>query len=149
MVQSKAATVDQYLEELDEDRRSVISAVRAVILERLPKGYVESMNWGMISYEVPLSVCPDTYNGKPLMYCALAAQKRHNAVYLMNIYADTELERKLRRGYERAGLKLDMGKCCVRFRKLSEVELGIIGDIVAATSMEHFITHYAATRGKK
>ena len=67
----------------------------------------------------------------------------------MNIYADNELERKLRRGYERAGLKLDMGKCCVRFRKLSEVDLEIIGDIVAATSMENFIAHYAATRGKQ
>ena len=76
------------------------------------------MNWGMISYEIPLSVYPDTYNGKPLMYCALAAQKRHNAVYLMNIYADSELERKTGgAGMRRAGLKLDRGKCMRAFQK--------------------------------
>ena len=77
MVQSTAATVEQYLEELDDERRELIGAVRSVILERLPGGYVEAMNWGMIAYEIPLRVCPDTYNGKPLLYCALAAQKQN------------------------------------------------------------------------
>ena len=149
MVQSKASSVEDYLAELDDDRRAIISKVRSIVLERLPHGYVESMNWGMIAYEVPLSVCPDTYNGKPLLYCALAAQKRHNAIYLMNIYADEELERALVSRYQQSGRKLDMGKCCVRFRKLSDLDLDVIGDIVAATSVEQFLAHYASSRRRK
>jgi len=148
MVQSKATTVEQYLEELDQERRAIIDKVRSVILANLPEGYVEVMNWGMIAYEIPLSVCPDTYNGKPLLYCALAAQKRHSAVYLMNLYADRDLARRLVAGFDRAGRKPDMGKCCVRFRKLSDLDLDVIGDIVAATSVQRFIERYAASRGE-
>lgn len=149
MVSSKAETVEQYLGELPDDRRDAIAEVRYAILENLPDGIVETMNWGMIAYEVPLSVCPDTYNGKPLLYCALAAQKRHNAIYLMNIYADEELERTLVSRYQQSGRKLNRGKCCVRFRKLSDLDLDVIGDIVAATSVEQFLAHYASSRRRK
>lgn len=149
MVQSKASTVEQYLSELEEERRAIIGEVRAVVLDNLPDGYAESMNWGMIAYEIPLSVFPDTYNAKPLLYCALAAQKRHNALYLMNIYADKSLARRLVAGLQRTGRKLDMGKCCVRFGKLADLDLGVIGEIVAATSVEQFLEHYAESRHKK
>jgi len=88
MVSSDAATVDQYLAELPDDRRAAISAVRNVILANLPDGYEETMRWGMISYEIPLARYPDTYNGQPLSYAALVSQKRHMAVYLNGIYAD-------------------------------------------------------------
>ena len=87
-MQSNAATVDQYLAELPEDRREVIQKVRQVIRQNLPKGYEEVMNWGMITYQVPLEVYPDTYNKQPLMYAALASQKNHMAVYLSAIYLD-------------------------------------------------------------
>ena len=80
--------MEEYLDSLPPDRREAISAVRSVILDHLPDGYEEEMRWGMISYEVPLAIQPDTYNGKPLMYAALASQKRHMAVYLSGIYAD-------------------------------------------------------------
>ena len=86
MVQSKAATVDEYLDELSPEKRDVVSRVREVVLENLPEGYVESMNWGMISYEIPLATYPETYNGQPLSYMALAAQKRHYALYMMHVY---------------------------------------------------------------
>ena len=77
MVSSKAKTVDEYIAGLPEARADVVSAGRELLLANLPKGLEETMNWGMISYEVPLSVCPKTYNGKPLMFAALAAQKHH------------------------------------------------------------------------
>ena len=89
-MRSDAQTVEAYLAELPDDRRAAISAVREVILENLPDGYEESMNWGMIAYEVPLSTYPDTYNGQPLSYAALASQKNHMAVYLSGIYMDED-----------------------------------------------------------
>ncbi|MEA2010093.1 MAG: DUF1801 domain-containing protein, partial [Actinomycetota bacterium] len=82
MVSSNATTVEQYLAEVSDDRRGDVEAIRNLVLENLPDGYVETMRWGMITYEIPLATYPDTYNGKPLMYAALAAQKRHLALYL-------------------------------------------------------------------
>ena len=87
---SEARTVDEYLAALPADRREDISKVRDVILASLPEGYAEVMNWGMIAYQVPLEVYPDTYNGKPLMYAALASQKQYMALYLMSIYMSAE-----------------------------------------------------------
>ena len=89
MASSAAKTVAEYLEELPVERRKVIASVRKMIREHLPKGYIEAMNWGMISYEVPLKRYPQTYNGQPLMYVALAAQKNNYALYLMSVYGDT------------------------------------------------------------
>src|SRR5690606_8532655 len=127
MVKSSAANAEQYLEELPPDRREVVSAARELVLSNLPAGYEESVNWGMLSYEVPLSRYPSTYNGQPLTYVSLAAQKRHYALYLMNVYADSELERMLAEAYASAGRKLDMGKSCLRFRSLDELEPQAIG----------------------
>ncbi len=149
MVQSKATTVEQYLEELPPDQREVVSAVRKVILENLPRGYVEAMNWGMISYEIPLEDYPDTYNGKPLSYLALAAQKNHYSLYMMGVYQDAEQEAKLKHGFEQAGKKLDMGKSCVRFRKLDDVPLDVLGELIAGTPPDMMITRHEASRRKK
>jgi hypothetical protein len=148
MARSSATTVEAYLAELPEDRRETVAAVRRAVLDRLPDGYQERMNWGMISYEVPLERYPDTYNGQPLMYAALAAQKRGYTLYLMNEYADGGPA--LREGFERAGKKLDMGKSCVRFRRLEDLPLDVIGDAIARTPVDAFIgTHEAArSRGK-
>lgn len=131
--------MDQYLAELPDDRRAALAAVRAVILANLPEGYVEAMRWGMISYEVPLETCPDTYNGQPLSYAALASQKRHMALYLSNVYASPELTARLQQGFADAGLKLDMGKSCVRFTRLEKLPLDVIGEMIAATSVDEFI----------
>jgi uncharacterized protein DUF1801 len=86
MVQSKAKTVQEYLDELPEERRAVVEAVRKVIRKHLPKGYVEAMNWGMISYQILLKRYPETYNGQPLSCAALAAQKNNYSLYLMSAY---------------------------------------------------------------
>jgi len=148
MVQSKARTVDEYLEELTPDRSAVISRVRAIILENLPDGYVESMNWGMICYEIPLKDYPNTYNGQPLEYAALAAQKNYYALYLMAVYGDPKKEARLREGFEKAGMKLDMGKSCVRFRTHENLPLEVIGEIIASLSPKDLIALYEKNRVK-
>jgi hypothetical protein len=146
MVQSKATTVEAYLDELPPDRREVISQVRQVILENLPAGYAEAMNWGMISYEIPLKDYPNTYNRQPLEYAALAAQKNYNAIYLMAVYGDPQREDMLREGFKKAGKKLDMGKSCVRFRKLEDIPLDVIGELIAGVPPEVLIRIYEKKR---
>jgi hypothetical protein len=100
MVQSKAATVEEYLEELPEERREVVSAVRDMVLAHLPEGYEETMNWGMISYEIPLSRYPVTYNKQPLGYVALAAQKNYYSLYVLSCYQDSDDEAWLREEFQ-------------------------------------------------
>ena len=141
-MRSDAVTVEEYLEGLPEDRREAVSMVRSAILERLPEGYAEEMRWGMISYEVPLAVQPDTYNGKPLMYAALASQKRHMAVYLSGVYADPDARQDFEDAYRATGKRMDMGKSCVRFRRLDDLPLDVIGDAIARYPMEAFVDLY-------
>jgi uncharacterized protein YdhG (YjbR/CyaY superfamily) len=149
MASSAARTVDQYLKELSAERREVVSTVREVIRKNLPKGYQETMNWGMISYEVPLDRFPKTYNGQPLMYAALAAQKNHFAVYLISMYQDGAPTGWFAEEFRKAGKKLDMGKSCVRFKKLADLPLETIGKAIRGTSPEKLIEIYEASRGKK
>jgi uncharacterized protein YdhG (YjbR/CyaY superfamily) len=149
MVSSKHTTPTAYLASLPPERRKVIAAVRAVVKKHLPKGYVETMNWGMLSYEIPLSRYPDTYNKQPLMYLALAAQKNNYALYLTNVSGDKVLMDKLAAAYKAAGKKLDMGKGCLRFKALEDLPLGVIGDIVASTPVERRIETAEAARQKK
>ncbi len=139
MVSSKETTPAAYLASLPAERRKVISAVRAVVKKHLPQGYVESMNWGMLAYEIPLSRYPDTYNKQPLMYLALAAQKNNYALYLTSVSSDKALMDRLTKSYKAAGNKLDMGKGCLRFKTLAELPLDLIADMVASTSVERRI----------
>ena len=147
-MKSSAATVQQYLEELPEDRRAVVEAVREMVLHNLPEGYRESLNWGMIIYEVPLERYPKTYNGQPLGYLALAAQKNYYALYLNGVYQDPEQEARLREGFKKAGKKLDMGKSCLRFKKLDDLPMNVLAELVAATPPDAFIAQYEAARQK-
>lgn len=148
MAKSAATTVEEYLAELPEDRRAVVSAVRDVVVRNLPAGYREAMNWGMITYELPLERYPDTYNGQPLAYAALAAQKNHFALYLPCVYQEPGRDVRLEEEFRAAGKKLDMGKSCVRFRRLDDLPLEVIGRAVAATPPEEFIAWYEASRRK-
>jgi hypothetical protein len=136
---SNAATIDLYLAELPADRKAAIEIVRRVILDNLPNGYEEVMNWGMITYQVPLSVYADTYNKKPLMYAALASQKNHMAVYLMGIYMNDESRERFEEDYRATSKRLDMGKSCVRFRKLDDLPLALIGKNIAAIPVDKFV----------
>lgn len=142
MARSEATTVEAYLEELPEDRRTVVAEVRNVILDNLPDGYEEVMEWGMITYQIPLERYPDTYNKKPLMYMALAAQKNHYAVYASGVYMRPGGEGWAEERFEEAGKKLDMGKSCIRFRRLDHLPLDVIGEIAAGQSVDEFIGMY-------
>jgi hypothetical protein len=142
MVKSSAKTVQAYLDELPEGQREVVSMVRDLILANLPEGYQESMNWGMITYEIPLERYPKTYNKQPLGYIALAAQKNHYALYLMGCYADSEQEVQLRQGFEQAGKKFDMGKSCLRFKKLEDLPFDVLAPVIASMTPDEFIAVY-------
>ena len=148
MAKSGAATVDEYLAELPEDRRAAIAEVREVVLRNLPAGYVETMSWGMIGYEIPLERYPKTYNGQPLMYAALGSQKNYCAVYLMGVYGDGEQARRFREAFKQAGKKLDMGKSCVRFRTADDLALDAVGEVIAGTTPEQYIAIHEASRQK-
>jgi uncharacterized protein YdhG (YjbR/CyaY superfamily) len=145
-MQSEATTVDQYLAELPDDRRAAIEEVREVILASLPEGYQESMNWGMISYEIPLERYPDTYNKKPLGYAGLASQKNHMAVYLMSIYSSDETAASFEEQYRATGKRYDVGKSCVRFRRIDDLPLDLIGRTIAATPVDQYIARYEEAR---
>ncbi len=146
MATSSAKTVAEYLDEQPDDRRKTLSTVRAVVRKHLPKGYKESMGYGMICYTVPLATYPVTYNGQPLCYAALAAQKNYCALYLMNVYGDGPTAKAFREGFKRAGKKLDMGKSCVRFKTAGDLPLDVIGQTIAATPMKEFIGKYERSR---
>lgn len=146
MARSTATRVEDYLQALPPERREVIAAVRDLVNRHLPPGYEERMNWGMISWEVPLSRYPDTDNGQPLSFAALAAQQNHYALYLMCAHADSAAEGELRAAYARAGRKLDMGKSCLRFKRLDDLLPDEIGRVIAASPVEAHIAHYQASR---
>ena len=137
-----AKTVEEYLASLPEDRRTVINAVRQVILSNLPEGYAECIQYGMIAYVVPHSLYPAGYHcdpSKPLQFAALGAQKNHVALHLMTVYGDPGTEQWLRNAFKAAGKKLDMGKACVRFKKLADLPLDVIGQVIARVPVQAYI----------
>ena len=136
---SKAITVEQYLNELPNDRKEAISIVRQTIVENLPDGYDEVMNWGMITYEVPLETYPNTYNGKPLMYAALASQKNHMSVYLTGCYMSLDVRDKFEKAYKKSGKRFDAGKSCIRFKKVNDLPLELLGKTIASMDVNKFI----------
>lgn len=147
-MQSSTKKVEEYLDSLPEDRRVEISQVREVILKNLPEGYEENMNWGMISYEVPLERYPDTYNKQPLSYAAIASQKNYISIYLMCAYTNSPVHKFIIEGFEKAAKKLDMGKSCIRFKKLEDIPLDVIGEAISMMSVEEHIKVYEESRNK-
>lgn len=148
MMTSKAATVNDYLASLPVDRRAAIAAVRDVVNANLPHGYEEAMQYGMISWVIPLAVKPDTYNKQPLAIASLASQKAHMALYLLGVYGNHRVETWFRKAFAMAGKKLDMGKSCVRFRTLDALPLAVIGEVItkvpaAALIAAHDAAHTA------
>ena len=139
MASSDAPTVEQYLAELPDERRESIQRVYEVIIDNIPEGYEEAMNWGMISWQVPLVLEPETYNGQPLLFCALANQKRHMAIYMMSIYCDETKLARILAGYDEIGRKPNRGKSCIRFTRVEHLPLEIIGELIAESPIEEFI----------
>jgi hypothetical protein len=149
MVNSDATTVSEYLAEISDDRRGDVEAVRELVLANLPDGYVETMRWGMITYEIPLATYPDTYNGKPLMFVALAAQKRHLALYLTNVAFVQGGEEAFKAKYLETGKKLDMGRSCLRFRAADDLATDVIAESINSMPLDEFVRQYEASRSRR
>ena len=149
MVTSTATSVDDYIAVLPPDRRAAIATVRQVVLANLPNGYEETMQSGLPSYVVPLTIYPKTYNKLPLPYAALASQKQYMSVYLTGVYGDPARESQFQKDYLATGKKLDMGKSCVRFKRLDDLPLEVIGASIASTPVEAFIASYELSRTRK
>lgn len=151
-MQSKAATVEQYLKELPADRRAAIQAVRAVILKNLGKGYQEGMAYGMIGYSVPHAIFPQGYHCDPKMplpFAGLASQKQYMSVYLTGLYSGGvggapggELLKWFTDAWKKTGKKLDMGKVCIRFKTLDDLPLDIIGEAIARVPVQSCVDWY-------
>lgn len=138
-MKSDAKTVEEYLASLPPERREALATIRRAIRARLPAGYEEAMNWGMITWQVPLALSGDTYNGQPLMLAALASQKHHMALYLTGVYMDEGLRRRFEEGYRTSGKRPDMGRSCLRFRRLEDLALDVVVDSIAALGVEEFV----------
>jgi Domain of unknown function (DU1801) len=141
-MRSDAADVDSYLAELPDDRRDALGTVRQVVLANLPAGYEEVMQYGMISYVVPLERFPETYNGQPLAVASLANQKRHMALYLIGVYGDEGNQAWLKERWAATGKKLDMGKSCLRVRRPDDLALHIVAEAIARTSVDDLIAQH-------
>ena len=158
-MQSQAATVAEYLASLPPERRRAIDAVRQVILDNLDSGYEEGMAYGSISYSVPHRLFPAGYHANPkqgLPFAAIASQKNHMAVYLMGLYCgcvdgidDTGLVRWFQTAWKAAGKKLDMGKACIRFKKLDDLALDVLGESIRRVPARLYIEHYTKARAQR
>lgn len=144
-MKSTATTVEGYLASLPPDRRAALEAVRRVILDNLDGEYAEGIQYGMIGYHVPHSVYPPGYHcdpKQPLPFASIASQKNHMAVYLMCLYGSPEEEARFRAEWAESGKRLDMGKSCIRFRRLEDLALDVLGRAVARVPAREFIAHY-------
>jgi Domain of unknown function (DU1801) len=149
MPSSAPGTVAEYLRALDPERRRILSAVRKVVNANLPEGYAEGVVYGMISWFVPLKTFPNTYNGHPLCCAALGAQKNYNSLYLMAAYGNPKQAALLRDGFAQHGLKLNMGKSCVRFKVLDDLPLEVIGAVIKSMPPQMLIDAHEAVHARK
>ncbi|WP_396140751.1 DUF1801 domain-containing protein [Flavobacterium sp.] len=145
-MQSKATTPEQYLSELPEDRKEAILKLRNAIKENLPQGFEEVISYGMLGYVVPHSIYPSGYHCDPklpLPFINLASQKNFIALYHMGIYANKNLESWFVSEYPKhVKTKLDMGKSCIRFKKMDDIPFDFIGELIAKVSVEDWISNY-------
>ncbi len=144
-----ASAADQYLAELPADRRAALSAVRKAINKNLPDGYEEGIQFGMIGWYVPLSLFPAGYGENPkvpLPLVALASQKSGMVLHFLCFYGHPTLSTWFTSEYKKSGKKLDMGKGCVRFKKLEDLPLDVVGRTVARVPVEEHMANYQAAR---
>jgi hypothetical protein len=153
---SKAArptTVAAYLASLTPEKRAVIEEARALVHKHIPKGYAEFMNWGVINWGIPLEEFADTHNGQPLCYVGLGAQKNYNSLYLMGVYDANGTyttpfsEKMLADAFKKAGKRLDMGNCCLHFKKLDDLELTSVSKVIAMSTPKEYLAYYKRVKG--
>ena len=152
-MQSKAKTPDAYIDELPEDRRQAVSKLRKEIKKNLPKGFQECMNYGMIGYVVPHSLYAEGYHcdpKQPLPFMNLASQKNYISVYHMGVYGDNALGKWFAQEYEKlAWGKLDVGKCCIRFKNVDKIPFKLIGELASKITPKEWIKMYEKAKPVK
>ncbi len=145
-MQSKANAPEEYINELPDDRKEAVTKLRNIIKKNLPKGFKEGMGYGMISYTVPHTIYPPGYHCNPetpLPFMNLASQKNYISVYHMGLYGDNKLTKWFTKEYEKLGIgKLDMGKCCIRFKKMEKIPYQLIGDLSSKITPKEWIAIY-------
>ncbi|MDA1267244.1 MAG: DUF1801 domain-containing protein [Planctomycetota bacterium] len=145
-------TVDEYLETLDPGRRAAMEGVREVILAHLPEGYEEGIQYGMIGYFVPHSICPDGYHcdsKQPVPFVGLGNGKAKMSLHMFCLYVDPPAVERFAAAWKATGRKLDMGKSCVRFTKLADVALDVVGEAIAAAPVNRFLDVYEGALPEK
>ena len=148
-MQSKATTVEQYLSGLPEERRAALAAVRKVLLANLDKDYEEGLQYGMIGYYVPHRVFPAGYHcdpSKPLLFAGLGSQKNYMSLYLMCVYGPSPLAAWFSEAWAKTGKKLDMGKACIRFKRVDDLALDVIGEVIRRLPVNKYLEQYQAAR---
>jgi len=151
---ARATTVAAYLASLTPEKRAVIEEARAFVRRHIPQGYAEFMNWGVINWGIPLEEFSNTHNGQPLCYVGLGAQKNYNSLYLMGVYDSSNgkyttpfSEKLLVDAFKKAGKRLDMGKCCLRFKALDALELASVAAVIAMSTPKEYIAYYKRMKG--
>jgi hypothetical protein len=151
---ARPTTVAAYLASLTPEKRTVIEEARAFVHRHIPAGYAEFMNWGVINWGIPLDEFSDTHNGQPLCYVGLGAQKSYNSLYLMGThdssngkYTSPFSEKLLVDAFKNAGKRLDMGKCCLHFKQLDDLELTSVATVIAMSTPKEYIAYYKRAKG--
>jgi len=147
-------TVAAYLASLTPEKRAVIEEARAFVHKHISKGYAEFMNWGVINWGIPLEEFSNTYNGQPLCYVGLGAKKNYNSLYLMGLYDSSNgkyttpfSEKQLADAFKKAGKRLDMGKCCLHFKALDDLELTSVAKVIAMSTPKEYLAFYKRVKG--
>jgi len=145
-MQYKALTVDEYINQIPEERKESYLKIRQVILDHLPEGFCEEMSYGMPGFVVPHSLYPDGYHcnpSEPLPFISLASQKNFIALYHMGIYGDRKLLQWFQEEYAKVcRTKLDMGKSCIRFKKNDDIPYSLIGELASKITVRQWIDIY-------
>jgi hypothetical protein len=144
-----AKTIAQYIAALPRERRLEVMKTRAFVKDHIPSGYEEGLGWGVITYSVPLKRLPETYNGQPLCYVALSGHRKAVTLYLMGVYSDPKKLQMLKNAFQAAGKKLDMGKSCLHFQTLEDLELKSVAKVISSMPMEKYAAVYEASRPPK
>jgi hypothetical protein len=141
-------TVNQWLASVPAERKDAINTVRDVVNRRLPRGYEETVDWGLLAWVVPLGTLPNTHNGRSQLVAALGAHRKLMTIYLMSVYDDPKLRKEFQTAYKKSGKKLNMGGCCVHFKKLEDLPLDVVGNTVARVTVEQYVERYENARRK-
>jgi hypothetical protein len=145
-MRSEALSVEAYLEQIPEDRKTVMKRLHNSILKNLPKGFIAEMNYGMVGYVVPHSIYPTGYHCDPklpLPFMSLASQKNFVAIYHMGLYADQKLMDWFLQEYKKYSIKKpDMGKSCIRFKNLNDLPIDLIADLSGKVTVDQWIQLY-------